>query len=157
MSYADHLPRLALALLVSTGLVATASAQTQPTKGEQALKYRKSLYQVIAWNVGPMGAMAQGKAPYDGAEFARRAEAVAYLTPMLNEGYPQESRDVDGTKLKPAMWQNRADFDAKLKDLVERSAALSKVAAGGDEAASKQAFFDMANTCKACHDKYKAD
>ena len=157
MSYADHLPRLALAVLVTAGLAATASAQTQPTKGEQALKYRKSLYQVIAWNVGPMGAMAQGKAAYDAAEFARRAEAVAFLAPMLPEGYPEESRGVEGSKLKPAMWQNRADFDAKLQDLVERSAALSKVAAGGDEAASKQAFFDMANTCKACHDKYKAD
>ncbi|HSQ69322.1 MAG TPA: cytochrome c [Steroidobacteraceae bacterium] len=157
MSYADHLSRLALILLVSSGLAATASAQSQPTKGEQALKYRKSLYQVIAWNVGPMGAMAQGKTAFDAAEFARRAQAVAFLTPMLPEGYPEESRNVEGTKLKPAMWQNRGDFDAKLKDLIDRSAALSKVAGGGDEAASKQAFFDMANACKACHDKYKAD
>lgn len=157
MSYATHLPRLALAVLVSTGLAGTASAQTQPSKGEQALKYRKSLYQVIAWNVGPMGAMAQGKAAFDAAEFARRADAVAYLAPMLREGYPEETRTVEGTKLKPAMWQNRADFDAKLKDLIDRSAELSKVAGTGDEAASKQAFFDMANTCKACHDKYKAD
>ena len=157
MSYAIRLPRLALAILMSTGLAVTASAQSQPSKGEQALKYRKSLYQVIAWNVGPMGAMAQGKAAFDSAEFARRAEAVAFLAPMLREGYPEETREVEGTKLKPAMWQNRADFDAKLKDLVDRSAELSKVARAGDEAASKQAFFDMANTCKACHDKYKAD
>ena len=142
MSYAIHLPRLALAMLISTGLAVTASAQSQPSKGEQALKYRKSLYQVIAWNVGPMGAMAQGKAAFDSAEFARRAEAVAFLAPMLREGYPEETRAVEGTKLK---------------DLVDRSAELSKVAGAGDEAASKQAFFDMANTCKACHDKYKAD
>jgi cytochrome c556 len=157
MSCADHLPRLALSVLISTGLAATALAQTQPTKGEQALKYRKSLYQVIAWNVGPMGAMAQGKVPYDSAEFARRAAAVANLTPMLREAYPDESRSVEGSKLKAAMWQNRADFDAKLKDLVDRSAALSMVAGSGDESAGKQAFFDMANACKACHDKYKAD
>ena len=94
---ADHLPRLALAVLATAGIAATASAQTQPTKGEQALKYRKSLYQVIAWNVGPMNAMAQGKAAYDAAEFARRAEAVAFLAPMLPEGYAEESRGVEGS------------------------------------------------------------
>ena len=46
-------------------------AQGAPSKGEQTLKYRKSLYQVLAYNFGPMGAMAQGKVPYDAAEFTR--------------------------------------------------------------------------------------
>ena len=55
------------------------------------------------------------------------------------------------------MWANRADFDAKMKDLVDRSATLATVAKSGDFAQSKAAFFDTANTCKACHDKFKAD
>jgi cytochrome c556 len=55
------------------------------------------------------------------------------------------------------MWANRADFDAKMKDLVDRSATLATVAKSGDLAKSKAAFFDAANTCKACHDKYKTD
>ena len=44
-----------------------------------------------------------------------------------------------------------------MKDLVERSATLATVAKGRDEAKTKAAFFDTANACKACHDKYKAD
>jgi hypothetical protein len=65
------------ALLVSLGtlILGVAMAQ-QPSKGEQALKYRKAVYQAIAWNMGPMGAMAQDKMPYDATEFARRAENV---------------------------------------------------------------------------------
>ena len=60
----------AIALLTTTCVFAGAvQADSPPSKGEQALKYRKSLYQVMAWNFGPMGAMAQGKAPYDAAEF----------------------------------------------------------------------------------------
>jgi cytochrome c556 len=59
--------------------------------------------------------------------------------------------------MKPEAWQNRADFDAKMKDFVDTSAKLAQVAKGGDAAKSKAAFFDMANACKACHDKYKAD
>ena len=146
----------AVALLATSCLFAgAAQADDPPSKGEQALKYRKSLYQVMAWNFGPMGAMAQGKVPFDAAEFAKRAERVALIAPMLNEAFPAETRDLPHSELKSAMWANRADFDAKLKDLVDRSATLATVAKTGDFARSKAAFFDTANTCKACHDKYK--
>jgi cytochrome c556 len=148
----------AVALLTTSCLFAgAAQADDPPSKGEQALKYRKSLYQVMAWNFGPLGAMAQGKVPYDAAEFAKRADRVALIAPMLSEGFPAETKGLPHSELKPEMWANRADFDAKMKDLVDRSATLAKVAKSGDFAKSKAAFFDTANTCKACHDKYKND
>jgi cytochrome c556 len=151
--------RLAAPLLLAAAVFAsTAIAQTAPpSKGEQALAYRKSLYQVIVWNFGPMSAMAQGKVPYNAAEFAKRAEHVAAVTPLLTEAYPPESEGVKNSKLKPEMWSNRADFDSKMKDLIDRSATLATVAKGGDFDKSKAAFFDTANACKACHEKYKAD
>jgi len=132
-------------------------AQGQPSKGEQALKYRKAVYQAIAWNFGPMSQMAQNKIPYEAKEFQLRAGRVAALAPMLSESYSAESREVTGSKAKPELWSQRADFDAKMQDLVDRSAALAVVARSGDAAKSKQAFLDTAATCKACHDKYKAD
>jgi cytochrome c556 len=153
--------RRAVRLLVPALLLAFAAtavhAQGQPSKGEQALKYRKAVYQAIAWNFGPMSQMAQGKVPYDSKEFELRAGRVAALAPMLSESYSADSRGVTGSKAKPELWTERADFDAKMKDLVERSAALATVAKAGDAAKSKQAFLDTAATCKACHDKYKAD
>jgi cytochrome c556 len=144
-------------VLAVSALSGAALAQGQPTQAEKTLKYRKALYQVIAWNVGPMGAMAQDKMPFNAADFATRAGRVAELAPMLAEAYPPDTQGVANSKLKPEAWQNRADFDAKMKDLVDTSAKLAQVAKGGDAAKSKAAFFDMANTCKACHDKYKAD
>lgn len=149
-------PTAFIAASVALCLAATAHA-APPTKAEQALKYRKSLYQVMAWNFGPMSAMAQGKAPYDAKEFAMRAERVAAIAPMLSEAFPPESKDVAGSELKPGMWANRADFDAKMKDLVDKSAALAQAAKTGDFAKSKAAFFETGNTCKNCHDKYKKD
>ncbi|MGB5102235.1 MAG: cytochrome c [Steroidobacteraceae bacterium] len=149
---------LAIAVaLACSALAGSSYAQVQPTKGEQALKYRKAVYQAIAWNFGPLGAMAQGKAPYDAAEFAMRAGRVAALTPMLAESYSPETQDVAGSRLKPSMWRNRADFDARMKTLVERSAGLASIAKGGDEAKSRAAFLDVANACKACHDEYRSD
>lgn len=148
--------RVVPALLCALAAIG-AQAQGQPSKGEQLLKYRKAVYQTMVWNFSPMSQMAQGKIPYDAAEFEMRAARVAALAPMLAESYSEESRTVAGSKAKPELWANRADFDAKLKDLVDRSATLATVAKSGDEARSKQAFMDTAGACKACHDKYKAD
>jgi cytochrome c556 len=138
-------------------LSGSAGAQGQAIPAEKYLKYRKGVYQVIAWNIAPLSAMAQDKQPYDATVFADRAERVSLMTPMLAESYAPESRHADGSKLKPEMWSNREDFDEKLRTLVARSETLAKTAAGGDAAASKTAFFDMAQACKACHDKYRAD
>lgn len=149
--------RLALPAVLLALAAAGAQAQGQPTKGEQALKYRKAVYQAIAWNFGPLAQMAQDKIPYDAKEFELRAGRVAALTPMLAESYSADSRDAAGTRAKAELWSNRADFDAKLRDLVERSAAMARVAKDGDAAKSKAAFMDTAGTCKACHDKYRAD
>jgi cytochrome c556 len=104
-----------------------------------------------------MSAMAQGKIPYNAAEFEMRAGRVAALAPMLAESYTPDTQGVAGTKAKPELWADRAGFDAKMKDLVDRSAALAGVAKGGDAEKSKAAFLDTAGACKACHDKYKAD
>lgn len=148
---------LACCTALVAALSGSAAAQAPPTRGEQLLKYRKAVYQVIAWNIGPLSAMAQDKQPFDAATFSDRAERLSQLTPMLAESYAPESRHAEGSKLKPEMWSNRADFDAKLRTLVERSTNLAQVAEGGDAAASKKAFFDTAQACKACHDKYRAD
>jgi cytochrome c556 len=153
--------RRALRLLVPALFVVLAAgasqAQDQPSKAEQAVKYRKAVYQSIVWNWGPMSAMAQGKIPYDAAQFELRAARVAALAPMVGESFTADTQGVAGSKAKPGIWSNRADFDSKMKDLVDRTAALAKVAQAGDAAKSRDAFLDAAGACKACHDKYKAD
>jgi cytochrome c556 len=148
---------IACAAALAGALSVSTIALGQSNRAEQYLKYRKGVYQVIAWNVAPLSAMAQDKQPFDATVFAERARRVALMTPMLAESYAPESRNAADSKLKPEMWTNRADFDEKLDTVVTRSQALAKIAADGDPAASKAAFFDMAQACKACHDKYRAD
>jgi len=55
MSVSRRVRPAAPALLAATVAFASlAHAQEAPSKAEQALKYRKSLYQVIVWNFAPM-------------------------------------------------------------------------------------------------------
>src|SRR5262245_47335802 len=116
--------RLACCTALAAALSGSAAAQGPPTRAEQLLKYRNAVYQVIAWNVGPLAAMPQDKQPFDAAVFADRSQRLSQLTPMLAESYAPESRYAEGSKLKPEMWSNREDFDEKLRTLVERSANL---------------------------------
>lgn len=144
------LPLSLLLLAVS----ATANAQDKP---EDIIRYRKSAYTVLLWNWMPMNAMVRGRIPFDAAEFARRADRVAALTPQLLEGFPEGSGTGAPTEAKPEIWTDFADFTAKMKDLERESAALSTIAKSGDEAKMREQFAKVGGACKACHDKYKAE
>jgi cytochrome c556 len=146
----------ALAAAGTLAISSLALAQ-QPTKAEQAIKYRQSVYQVILWNLGPMGAAVQGKAPFDAKTFANQAQRVATMAPMLAEAYGADTFVAGKTRAKQEIWQNKADFDAKMDDFVRASAAFAEVAKTGDQAKIKPAFGQMTQTCKACHDKYRSE
>lgn len=142
---------LSLILLAAS---ASASAQAKP---EDVIRYRKSAYTLLLWNWMPMNAMVRDRVPFDAAEFARRAERVAALTPQLLEGFPEGSGSGAPTEAKPEIWTDFADFTSKMKDLERESAALATIAKGGDEAKMREQFAKVGGACKACHDKYKAD
>ena len=149
---------LAFTLLVGVAVAALAQEQA-PSKAEQAIKYRQSVYKVILWNFGPVAGMAQGKIPYDAADFARRAERVATMAPMLLEGYPEGSASAAGikTRARPEIWDSKAEFEKLMHDMENKTAALASVAKDGDFEKSKAAFGDAAAACKACHEKYRTD
>jgi cytochrome c556 len=142
------------AAVVSLVVASAAGAQAKP---EDVIKYRKAQYTVLLWNWMPLNAMVRGRIPFDAGEFARRAERVAAVAPQLLEGFSEGSGAGAPTDAKPGIWADFADFTAKMKDLERETGALATIAKGGDEAAIKAQFALTAGTCKACHDKYKAD
>lgn len=148
-----RLHRLALPLF----LVAAGTAFAQDVKPDRAIHYRQGVYAMIGWNFGPMGAMVKGEAPFDAAEFGKRAERVAWLSQQIEEGFPKGSDTGATTDAKPEIWLDWSDFSAKLSDFQREAQALATVAKGGDEAAMKAQFVKTGGTCKACHDKYRAD
>jgi cytochrome c556 len=56
------------------------------------------------------------------------------------------------------LWQNSADFQKLMNDMKSKTAALSAAAAKGESFDALKPIFGAAGgSCKACHDKYKAD
>jgi cytochrome c556 len=110
---------------------------------------------VFRWNIKPMGDMMKGDIPYDGAAFARHAKDLAAAASVdLLSGFPEESEEGD-TDAKPEVWMDWEDFQKKFKDLQEQSAKLAEVAAGGGRGVIAEQFNATAETCKACHKKFK--
>jgi cytochrome c556 len=145
---------LALGGLTSFALC-TSTALAKQTKEEQEVEYRQSIFIVLAGNFGPLGAMAEGKMPFNADQAKLRAARVAFIAPLLKEAFPPETNGVAHTAAKPDIWTDTADFNAALQALLDKSAALSVTAQTGDEAKIKAAVAETGKTCKACHDKFR--
>lgn len=65
--------------------------------------------------------------------------------------------DVAKTRAKPEIWQNAEDFSAKLRNFQGAARALAAATRGNDVVAMNARFDDLDGTCKACHDKYRAE
>lgn len=65
--------------------------------------------------------------------------------------------DVGKTGAKPEIWQTPDDFVAKLHGFQDAAKAFNLAAMSGDAAATKAKFGELGQSCKACHDKYRAE
>jgi cytochrome c556 len=158
MSFSPRARRASAVTLLTAlacGAAALATAQSGPSMSELQIIYRQGVYNVIGGNFAPLGAMVNGRRPWDAKNAQLRAERVAYLAQMAPEAYPDGSDKGAPTKAKPEIWKNRAEFDKLMKDLLDKTQALATVSKTGDQAQIKAAFGAAAETCKACHDKFK--
>ncbi|MFO1427328.1 MAG: cytochrome c [Steroidobacteraceae bacterium] len=144
-------------LLAALVAAPTARAQAQDNRNAQAIKYRQSAYTVLVAQFGVMGAMVQGKIPFDAKTFQTRAQRSAFMAQILPELFPAGSDSGAPTKAKPEIWQQTAEFQKLMKDVQDKLAALDKAAAGGTLESVKPAFQAASQACKACHEKYKND
>ncbi len=148
-----------VACTLSAGLAFAAIAQASDV--EDSIHYRQSALGVIGWNIGPLGAMAQGDIDYDAEEFAHRAENLAFLASLPWEGFIEGSLRGDGhgvdTDALAAIADDWDDFESRQRTLIEETATLAELAQGDDFGAMRQQVAAVANTCRGCHDNYRAD
>ncbi|MFM7396750.1 MAG: c-type cytochrome [Gammaproteobacteria bacterium] len=149
---------LARVVLVAVAMVFAGSgvAAAQDARAAQQVKLRQSAYTVLGAQMGLMGAQASGRAPFDAKTFAAAAERAAFMANYVPELFPAGSI-TPNSEAKPEIWQQQAEFQRLMRDMQSKAANLATVARGGDLEAIKPAFGATGASCKACHDKYKAD
>jgi cytochrome c556 len=130
------------------------TAAAQFAKPEDAVKYRKAAFTVTGAHFGRLGAMAQGKVPFDAKIAAENAEIVADMAKLPWQAFG-EGTETGDTKAKPEIWKQNAKFKELADKLQSESVKLASAAKTGKEDAFKAAFTATAGTCKSCHDDFR--
>jgi cytochrome c556 len=146
--------KLIASLLAIGAASISLSAAAQFAKPEDAVKYRKAAFSVTAAHFGRMGAMAQGKAPFDAKIALENAEIVASMAKLPWHAFG-EGTETSETKAKPEVWKQPAKFKEAADKLQAESIKLVAATKTGKEDAFKAAFTATAGTCKSCHDDFK--
>ncbi len=144
---------LLLSVAALVGLASALPAAAQFQKPEDAVKYRKAAFTVMAAHFGRLGAMANGRAPYDAAAASANADVVVDMSKLPYAGFVDGTSGTEKGAPKGNVWTERAKFDAaakKMQDEVVKLAAAAKTEAG-----LKSAFGPAAGACKACHDDFR--
>ncbi len=145
-----------------TGVVAMAAvamlagaALAQFAKPEDAVKYRKAAFTVMAAHFGRIGAVAQGRAPYDAASVTANAEIVADMAKLPYVAFVDGTAGTEKGTPNAKVWSERAKFDEAAKKLQDETVKLLAAAKSNNLEQVKTAFGATAAACKSCHDNFR--
>lgn len=147
--------RILTALAVAAATFAALPAAAQFAKPEDAVKYRKGAYQVMAAHFGRIGAVVQGRSPYDAAAVQANADLVVTMSRLPFAGFVEGTSSSEKGGPKTNIWSDRANFDAAARKMQEDVVKLQTAARSGSLDNVKTAFGAAAAACKACHDEYR--
>lgn len=132
---------------------ASAPAAAQFAKAEDAVEYRQGALFVMGQHFGRIGAMVNGKAPFDAKVAQENAEVVGNLAKLPWAAF---GPGTEGGKAKPAVWKESAKFKEGAEKFEAEAVKLVAATKTGNLDQIKTAFGATANTCKACHDDFRS-
>ena len=138
------------------GAATALPAAAQFAKPEDAIKYRKGAFTVMAAHFGRVAAMANGKIPFDAKIAADNAEIATFMSKLPYAGFI-EGTDKGETRAEPKIWAEMDKFKAAAAKMQEEMAKLNVAAKSGNLDAIKVAVGDTGKSCKACHDNYRKE
>jgi len=143
-------------MMIRTMLAVTALAigVTAVTAQSDPIAARKALMKANGDHAKIVGAMARGEAPFDLAKakaaFASFQEA-GEKAPTL---FPDNSKTGGDTAALPKIWEDKADFDAKLAKFAADAKAAGESVKDFDS--FKAALGTVGKECGGCHELYRA-
>lgn len=116
---------------------------------------RHEIMEDIGDAMGVLGKMVKGETPYDATAATSSLQVFITETPEFLDLFPEGSETGYDTRAKPAIWQDIADFNAKGEALVTAAEAAMAPAEQGLDA-FRSAFGPIGQSCKGCHEAYRA-
>ena len=149
----------AISTFVLATLVAAAATPVmaqQFAKPEDAIKYRQSVFTVMGTHMGRLGAMANGKAPFDAKAAAESANVIETLSKLPFAAFGPGTDAGGNTKALPEIWKDGAKFKDAADKMAGATAKLNAAVKASGADGLKAEFGNTGGTCKGCHDNFKA-
>lgn len=140
--------------LLALGAGVATQAQTPFARAEDAVKYRQGTLFALSHHFTRIGAMVNGRVPYDARAAVEHAELVAVLAKLPAIGFGPGTQHVS-RGAKPEIWTEQARFKEQSDKMVTESAKLLAAAKTNNIDQLKAAYLATASTCKSCHDGYR--
>lgn len=144
-----------ITLAALAGLASALPAAAQFQKPEDAVKYRKAAFTVMAAHFGRIGAMAQGRVPFDAAAAAANADIVVAMSKLPYAGFVEGTAGTEKGQPNTKVWTERAKFDEGAKKMQDEVIKLAAAAKANNLDQLKAAFGSAAGSCKSCHDNFR--
>lgn len=144
------------AALVLAAAVLSTPAMAQFQKPEDAIKYRKASFTVMAAHFGRIGAMANGRVPFDAKVAAENAAIVETMSKLPWAAFGPGT-DKGDTRALPDIWKEQDAFKAGADKMQAEIGKLVAATKTGNLNSVKAAFGAAGQTCKACHDDFRKD
>jgi len=143
-------------LLAAATVTLAGPAAAQFAKPEDAVKYRKGAFTVLGSHFSRIGAMANGRVPFDAKAAAENAAIVESMSKLPWAAFGAGT-DKGETRAKPEIWKEEAKFKQDADKMQAELAKLAVAAKTGNLDQMKAAFGPAANTCKSCHDSFRKE
>lgn len=140
-------------LMAVAGFVLVLGATGAALAASDLAAQREADMKAIGGSVKTGFDMVQGKTPFDAAVAKAAMETIAAKATEFPTLFPAGSESAD-TKAAPAIWTNKADFEARAAKLAGDATAAAAATAGGLDT-FKAAIGAVAANCKACHQTYR--
>ncbi len=127
----------------------------QFAKPEEAIEYRQATMFLIGTHFSRIGAVIQGKKPYDQKDVLHNAQLVATLIKLPWDAFLTPGTAEGNTKMKPAVLEDPKSFKAHAEAAEKATAKLVQVAQTGKLEEIKSQFGAVAKNCKNCHDQFR--
>ena len=114
---------------------------------------RKALMKAVGDTGRAPAAMLKGEQPFNLAAVQAALKAMQEAGKASPALYPDTSKAGGDSVALPKIWENKADFNAKLAKLEsDATSGLSKIT---DEASFKASYPDILRSCGDCHRDYR--
>ncbi len=144
-----------LALLVTLALSAAgASALAQFQKPDDAIRYRRAVFEVMSFHFGAIN-QALTSGPFVAHDVEANAQLVDSMARLPWHAFMPGT--LAGSRAKQGIWTQGDRFKKAVDEFQSNTAALLAAAHASDKAAIKSAFDSTAKSCKGCHDQFRAN